>query len=254
MKRYLKGLERGFMKTGTNYKTHFKRLMNTSINKPIEVIKHIAKYNYDNELSSANHISNFKKLKPDTRETQTIDAKLIIKILDYLESLELTNIVVLRNALSIFLMKDTGARLNEILHIECNHLDFENNSIHLTFTKTGKSRKVYFSDRTKKHLQDYLTRPELANSKYLFINFQTKEIVFKSFLYYFIEDIKKALGINCSISPHKWRHTLATTLFDQNVNATIVQKVLGHCSLEITQRYIHTSDKLIKDNVLNVIN
>ena len=165
-----------YLKTVKEYK-------NSSINKHIEVIKHICKYNFDNELSSANNISNFKKLKNDTLETITIQEKQIFKILDYLNNLNLKNIVTLRNVLTIFLLKDTGARINEILHIECKNISLETNRILLSFTKTGYPRKVYLSSRTIELLTDYLSRPELEDSKFLLINFQTKEIVFKSTIY-----------------------------------------------------------------------
>ena len=225
----------------------------SSINKHIEVIKHICKYNFDNELSSANNISNFKKLKNDTLETITIQEKQIFKILDYLDNLNLKNVVTLRNVLTIYLMKDTGARINEILHIQCKNISLETNRILLTFTKTGYPRKVYLSSRTIELLTDYLSRPELEDSKFLLINFQTKEIVFKSTIYFFINQIKEDLNINNSISPHKWRHTLASTLVNQNVNVSIVQKVLGHTSLEITKRYLHAEEDFISKSVLNVL-
>lgn len=230
-----------------------KHYKNNSINKHIEVIKHICKYNFENELCSINHISNYKKLKNDNVETIIIKENQIIQILNYLDNQDLKNIVILRNVLSIYLMKDTGARLNEILHIECKNINTENNCILLTYTKTNQIRKVYLSKRTTELLNDYLKRPELEKSKYLLINFDTKEIIFKSAIYYFIKQIKQDLNINNSISPHKWRHTLASKLVNENVNVSIVQKVLGHTSLEITKRYLHAEDEIISKNVLNVI-
>ncbi len=170
-----------------------------------------------------------------------------------MNNLNLKNIVTLRNVLTIFLLKDTGARINEILHIECKNISLETNRILLSFTKTGYPRKVYLSSRTIELLTDYLSRPELEDSKFLLINFQTKEIVFKSTIYFFINQIKEDLNINNSISPHKWRHTLASTLVNQNVNVSIVQKVLGHTSLEITKRYLHAEEDFISKSVLNVL-
>ena len=78
-------------------------------------------------------------------------------------------------------------------------------------------------------------------------------IYFKSTIYFFINQIKEDLNINNSISPHKWRHTLASTLVNQNVNVSIVQKVLGHTSLEIIKRYLHAEEDFISKSVLNVL-
>ena len=251
---YIEDITKQILNNYIKYLKHVKKYKNNSSNKHIEVIKHITKYNYDNELSAANHIANFKKLKNDNVETSFINNNQINMIINYLDNLNLNNIVTLRNVLSIYLMKDTGARLNEILHIECNNINIEKSSIYLNFTKTGKPRKVYLSKRCINLLKDYLSHFKLKGSKYLLINFKTKEIVFKTTIYEFIEQIRKDLNIEISISPHKWRHTLASKLVNENVNISIVQKVLGHASLEITKRYLHAEEEHIQECVLNVIN
>lgn len=252
--KYVEDITKAVLNSYIVYLKEHKHYKNTSINKHIEVIKHICKFNYDNELSTANRIANFQKLKNDTVETSTIQEHQILRILDYLDNLNLKPITTLRNVLTIYLMKDTGARLNEVLHIECKNVSLASNRILLSFTKTGKPRKVYLSNRTIELLKDYLARPELKDSKYLLINFQFKEIVFRTTIYLFIEKIKNDLKITSSISPHKWRHTLASKLVNENVNVSIVQKVLGHSSLEITKRYLHAEEDFICDTVLKVIN
>lgn len=252
--KYVEDITKQVLNEYIRYLKVFKNYKNNSINKHIEVIKHITKYNYDNELSSANHIVNFKKLKNDTQETTFIKDNQIHTIINYLEKLNIKNIVTLRNVLTIYLLKDTGARLNEILHIECKSINLEKNYIFLKFTKTGAPRKVYLSNRTIILLKEYLSRPQLKDSQYLLINFKNKQLIFKTTIYTFINQIKDNTGIDISISPHKWRHTLASKLVNENVNVSIVQKVLGHTSLEITKRYLHAEEETISKSVLDVIN
>ena len=46
-----------------------------------------------------------------------------------------------------------------------------------------------------------------------------------------------AAGLKKSVSPHIWRHTCATHMVSNGSNIACVQQLLGHRSLETTQRY-----------------
>ena len=48
-----------------------------------------------------------------------------------------------------------------------------------------------------------------------------------------------AAGIRKRVTPHTLRHTFATMLLDANVNLRLIQRLLGHSSLAITERYTH---------------
>lgn len=251
---YVEDINKNNLNQFINYLKNIKGYKNNTCNKHIEVIKHITKYNYDNELSSANHISNYKKLKRDDVETSIIDGKNIFNILCYLDSLDMNNIVILRNVISIYLMKDTGARLNEVKHIKINNIYLEENRIHLDYTKTSKDRDVFISDKTKTLISKLLSIINTKKYTYLLSNYITKDMINKSTIYNFLNEIKSKLNISISISPHKWRHTLATYLLKNNVNIKVVQEILGHTSLEITKRYLHIDNKYKATQVLNVLN
>jgi integrase len=49
----------------------------------------------------------------------------------------------------------------------------------------------------------------------------------------------KTCGIKENLGMHSLRHLFVTTLFKRGVGATIVQRLAGHSSLEVTQRYSH---------------
>lgn len=47
-----------------------------------------------------------------------------------------------------------------------------------------------------------------------------------------------------------FRHTCATLLIENDAQINAVQKLLGHTSIKTTERYIHESQKKIKNDFM----
>lgn len=176
---------------------------NSSINKYTDLLKMIFKVNNDLEYIDYNPIANIKKLKEDIPEIQTISKKNMNKIMSYLETLPKTyhNI---RNTSFLLLLKDTGIRLNELLHLKTKYVDIENNTIFLDFTKTHATRYVFFTDDTKIVLREYMKIKRYAkepNIDYFFNNDTGTLPMNRNVVYHFLEDISKACHIDQSITP-----------------------------------------------------
>jgi site-specific recombinase XerD len=58
--------------------------------------------------------------------------------------------------------------------------------------------------------------------------------------------VKKA-GITKKLSVHTLRHSYATHLLEQGVNIRVLQRYMGHKSLETTMRYLHLTRKGAED-------
>lgn len=84
-------------------------------------------------------------------------------------------------------------------------------------------------------------------------NVKTKEMTARCNLYSFIHKLKEECGITQSISPHKWRHTLATQLVKMNISLENVRKLLGHSTLNITKKYLHVDDESQRNTILNAL-
>lgn len=122
----------------------------------------------------------------------------------------------------------TGVRISEMLNLQWE--DF--NRANLTIKVRGKGSKERIVRTTEEIMQFY----DLAN--------QIRPQSGRVFQY---EDrgarylIHEALKQTCHcehLSPHIIRHTFATNLAAQGVNACTIQSILGHSHLETTQKYI----------------
>jgi site-specific recombinase XerC len=62
----------------------------------------------------------------------------------------------IRDRAIISLLADSGIRLNELLNIKLDHIDFNTQTI-IIWGKGAKQRKAPFTSRTLKFLQEYLS-------------------------------------------------------------------------------------------------
>lgn len=46
---------------------------------------------------------------------------------------------------------------------------------------------------------------------------------------------------------HDGRHTVGTLLVEQGVHIRVVQEVLGHSDVRVTQRYTHVASNAVED-------
>lgn len=246
----------GIVHTGQITKVSYSKIINqlaalnysnATINKVCDLLKSIFKVVNDLEYINYNPIAGIKKLKETMPKINIVKENTKKDIEDYLLNLEETKENI-RNIVLILLLNDTGARINEIINIKTKNIEIENNSIYLEFTKTNKYRYVYFREITKSYLIKLLEH--VKSSEYLFLNFKNKKRLEKHSIYDIIQKIKDDLNIDYSISPHKWRHSLATELVNDNINVNEIMTVLGHTQFSTTQRYIHQSNNKIKNDIL----
>ena len=50
-------------------------------------------------------------------------------------------------------------------------------------------------------------------------------------------------GVSVHITPHMFRHSVATYLLEEGVDIMYIQKILGHSSIKTTQIYLYISSK-----------
>lgn len=135
----------------------------------------------------------------------------------------------------------TGVRAFELLQLQIPHIDSRRMVLHI-FGKGQKERLVPLSAELLQLLRDYWKqyRPQ----PYLFPGTRgvrgVKPMRYGSLLQLCHDTADKA-GLAKSVSPHLLRHTYATHLYENGVDVTKLQVLLGHAKLSTTMRYVRVA-------------
>lgn len=184
----------------------------------------------------------------DTLEKLLYDSYLTSKttaLTDYQKFVSVRNIAILE------LLFSTGMRVSELCNLTIGRVDLTNQQL-LIKGKGSKERILYLSsneviDSLKNYLQ-YRKSRNVSSSNF-FINRNNHRLSEQSIRTIICNTVRNA-GISQHITPHMFRHTLATTLLDQGVDCRYIQNILGHSSIKTTERYTHVSLTMQKNILL----
>ena len=152
----------------------------------------------------------------------------------------------LRDSLLVEFAYSTGCRVQEISDVDIKDLDFNDMSLHV-IGKGDKEREVCFNVRTKFLLKKYLAErtddnPALfVTEDYPYNRLGTRAIEKR------ITKIAKLAHFTKTVSPHVFRHTIATHLLAAGMPLHMVQIFLGHNDPKITQIYAITNVSNMKN-------
>ena len=145
----------------------------------------------------------------------------------------------------------TGMRWGEIKTLKwsqsprSNYIDFANGVIfvHEALSKSQKSRHIPLSNAVRRALESI---ERIPGEEYIFLNPETKKplgSVKRSF-----HTAMRRAGIT-NFRFHDLRHTFASQLVRNGVDLYVVQKLLGHSTPKMTQRYAHLRQDQLKDAI-----
>ena len=134
---------------------------------------------------------------------------------------------------------DTGMRAQEFANLRLNDLNGR------TIYTVGKGRKdgwVYISDITRERLDEWVRTAGVID--YIWIK-TTRRKYFEPLT---VDGIRKKIqrqfcmvGLE-GVQLHELRHSFATDVRKRGADVDVVQKLLRHSSLQVTQRYLHNLD------------
>ena len=186
------------------------------------------------ELISENPFINLKAPKVEKKVIQALTESEIESLLSLCSKKTALDI---RNKAILSVLFDCGLRVSELASITIRDIDWESRSILIRKGKGGKQRMVSMGSRTYKALWKYVNSYRNGESDRVFINRNGEQLDTVG-----IQILIKRLGQKAKIrvSPHKLRHTFAITYLRNGGDVFTLQYLLGHSTLQMTQRYLQS--------------
>jgi integrase/recombinase XerC len=158
--------------------------------------------------------------------------------------------VAVRDWAMLELLYASGVRISELVGLDLNSVDFHSRTLRVT-GKGNKQRTVPFGKPAEQALKTYLgeSRPALANQnskKAMFLGARGARIDVRTAR----RSVTQALtrfGPTAVSGPHGLRHSAASHMLEGGADLRAVQELLGHSSLDTTQRYTHVTMERLRE-------
>jgi integrase len=203
----------------------------SSVNREIALLSRIFTLAKDKGETVSNPVSGVKFLRGETKRTRYLlpeeEEKLFAQFVGKRARLRLIVLVALQ----------TGMRLGEIFNLKRGDIDFHRDEIHITKTKTFRSRTVPMNAIVRAELLDHLSR---SKSDYVFVSPVTGKGMVS------IESAFEAARTDVGLEDfrfHDLRHTAATRMAEQGVDPFAIAAILGHSNIRQTASYARATQQ-----------
>lgn len=147
----------------------------------------------------------------------------------------------------------TGVRQNSLINIKIRDLDFDNRIVYVNTTKNRKPLIIPLNEDIIRILHEYLQYRGGKGEDWLFCSVYGQQLT-RSSSYHALWDFCHERGLTTT-GVHRFRHTFAKKWATMGGSVVVLQKILGHSSLAITQNYLNmlTSDLQKEMDEINII-
>lgn len=221
--------------------------LDTSIRRKIAVIKACIKYLERNDLILQNPLT---KLRLTFRQEKRLPTILTRDQVESVLSLAkravgnctTANFAAVRDHALLELLFYSGARIGELLKLEISDLDLDAGVAKIK-GKGRRERFIYLGcepviNALRRHLRIRERVPSTTAALFLNCHYRRLSI-------YSAESIVRKYATRAQLSmrvtPHVFRHTMATMLLENGADLRSIQEILGHASISTTEIYTHVS-------------
>ncbi len=197
------------------------------------------------------------RFSPPPPDIQLADIERIVRYVRDLPredkpALELRRLKV--RAMILFLYR-TGVRVSELCALRRRDVDIENGTAGIYRAKGGKSRTVLFENETAEALVAYWTaRGDGGRGIGALPAFSGRDkigvpgaAISPRTVEHIVSQLCVGSGVEAEITPHSFRHGLASELVRRRVRESTVQTLLGHASPATTRIYVHKTAQEVSD-------
>lgn len=146
----------------------------------------------------------------------------------------------------------TGARINELININTSDINFDNKSLKI-IGKGNKIRIVPLIDEYMNLLKNYISKNNISNNEILLKSNQ-KDKYTSNGIRYIISKYTK--NISFKVTPHTFRHSIASHLLEADTSIIYIRDFLGHEHISTTEIYakvnLSLKKKALESNMPNL--
>ena len=219
----------------------------SSIVRKMVTLRQFFLYLKKNKMIEHNIMANIDMPKSQKHLPQTVSLESVTKVL---HTIDQSSPAGKRDYLMLLLSVASGVRVSELIHLTTNDFNYKAKRIRVV-GKGNKERLVPLDAKTCDLLEDYIHHErqvyDKLGNKEIFLNHFGKMICREEF-YNILQKYACEAGISEHLSPHKLRHTFATTLPDGDADLRSIQELLGHSDIATTTIYTHVAnEKIVED-------
>jgi integrase len=144
-------------------------------------------------------------------------------------------------ASAIKLLLFTGARRNEITYAKWEYVNWEQRTLLVPCSKSGRPRLIWLNSASFELLR---STPQVPNNEFIFPSPITGRP--SASLHFPWSRIRRRAGL-LDVRLHDLRHSFASFLVNDGISLYVVQGLLGHANVRATQRYAHLANDTLSD-------
>lgn len=200
---------------------------------------------YDGKLTvndnPAMKVENFKTIYP--KYPNIISVEEVCKMIDNARDAD--------TSVLFELLYATGIRVSELVNMEKDDVYLSQLHVRVRSGKGDRERLVPIHKLCAKKLDQYMTRREQitpyspAQKALLFLQSNGKHYT-RQRIYQMIVAAAKTCGIEKKVTPHTFRHSFATHMYDGGASLIEIKDMLGHDSIYSTEIYVHVSNQHLR--------
>lgn len=145
----------------------------------------------------------------------------------------------LRDKTMLQVLYATGIKVSELITLKIEDIDLTEKVV--SCGKVDRVRKIKISNETKNDIEYYLenVRSKIGSKEEttLFLNTSGKPMTRQRF-WKILKHYGECAGIEATITPHSFRHSLAVHMVSNGADISKVQEILGHSDVSTTQIFV----------------
>ncbi len=195
-----------------------------------------SKYLEDNPLSS------MSKPHPEYNDKRALEASEVTKIVTAVSTHSPNQFLFKRDLSMLFLLLYYGLRKTELISLRVVDIDLEKRTLRVRAetSKSPKDREMPMGRASLMQIKEYLAERKKRGYKteYLIASGNNDKGLSGDGLKHWVKRLNKSSGVKFHL--HQFRHSFACSLGKQGTSAVVIQKLMGHTDLRMTQRYLRS--------------